>query len=312
MTTTGDLGTLVDDRTIRFERRLAAPLDRVWHAVTDPDEMRSWFPSAVQGERKVGAPLRFPFDTDVADAFTGEVTDWEPPRLFGFTWNGDQVRIELDVDGDGTRLVFTHRVYDPSIAARTGAGWHTCLANLDAHLGGPAAADDLWRTTYPDYLERMGPPAARIDRERVLTFERAHHVSPDRLWECITQAVELRTWMDYDVSIETSVGGRVRIDFGTAGDPIDGVVVACEPSRRLAYTFNDLDIVEWTIEPTDFGCRYRLRHHGIDDDDAAVALGSGWHGFLLQLDMYAASGQHLPDVGFESRKPTYQALVDRA
>jgi len=34
-----DLGTLVDDRTIRFERRLAAPVDRVWRAVTDPDEI---------------------------------------------------------------------------------------------------------------------------------------------------------------------------------------------------------------------------------------------------------------------------------
>jgi uncharacterized protein YndB with AHSA1/START domain len=322
VTITADLGTLIHERTIRFERRLSAPVDRVWHAVTDPDEMRSWFPSAVQGERKVGAPLRFPFDAssdsggaraNVADAFGGEVTEWDPTRVFGFTWNGDQLRIELTPEGDdATVLVFTHRVYDASIAARTGSGWHMCLANLGAHLGGPAVADDLWRTAYPEYLERMGPPTARVRSERVLTFERAHHVSPERLWECITDPGELRTWMDYDVSIEPTLGGRVHIDFRTDGDPIDGVVVVCEPARRLAYTFNDIDVVEWTIEPTDFGCRFQLRHHGIDDDAAAVGLGSGWHGFLLQLDMFAASGQYMADDGFEARKPTYQALVDRA
>ncbi|MEA3055738.1 MAG: hypothetical protein QOD30_1170, partial [Actinomycetota bacterium] len=293
-----DLGTLVDERTIRFERRLAAPVERVWHAVTDPDEMRSWFPSAVQGERKIGAPLRFPFDDNVADAFTGEVTEWEPSRVFGFTWNHDQLRIELTPDGDGTLLVFTHQVYDASIAARTGAGWHTCLANLGAHLGGPPAVDDLWRATYPDYLERMGPPPARMSRSWVLEYERAHHVTPERLWQCLTDPAELRVWTGFEVTIDPTLGGRTCW-FDGSEHPEEGVVVAIEPQRRLAYTFGDVSVVEWEIEPTDFGCRYRMRHHGLDRENA-VGKGSGWHGFLLQLDMYAASNQLVEDTGYEA------------
>ena len=167
--------------TIRFERRLGAPLDRVWHAMTDEDEMRSWFPSAVQGERKVGAPLAFPFDDNVADTFEGEVTEWDPMRTFAFTWNGDEVRIELAPDGDATELVFTHELHHLSAAARTGAGWHACLANLDAHLGGPATDPDTWKTEYVAYLERMGPSLGTPAPGGSMTWERTHHVAIDEL-----------------------------------------------------------------------------------------------------------------------------------
>ena len=30
---------------MRFERHYDYPVERVWQAVTDPDEMRQWFPS---------------------------------------------------------------------------------------------------------------------------------------------------------------------------------------------------------------------------------------------------------------------------
>ena len=29
--------------TIRFDRRLRHPIERVWQALTDPDELRSWW-----------------------------------------------------------------------------------------------------------------------------------------------------------------------------------------------------------------------------------------------------------------------------
>ena len=167
--------------TLRFERRLGAPLERVWHAVTDEAEMRSWFPAAVQGERKVGAPLRFPFDDDVADTFDGEVTVWEPMRVFAFTWGGEQLRIELTPDGDATHLVFTHDVPSMSEVARTGAGWHPCLDSLDALLGGPAPDPDAWKVMYPVYLQRIGPPLGVPAADGSMTWDRRHHVKPDEV-----------------------------------------------------------------------------------------------------------------------------------
>jgi uncharacterized protein YndB with AHSA1/START domain len=303
-------GTLIeiDGRpTLRFERRLAAPVERVWRAVTEEDEMRSWFPSAVQGERKVGAPLRFPFDEHVADSFDGAVLTWEPMRVFEFTWNGDVLRIELRPDGDGTTLVFTQQLYDASIAARTGSGWHLCLARLDEHLGGDAPAPEMWKDLYPAYLERMGPAIAEPAREWALRWRRAHHVSPARMWECLTDPAELEAWMaSGPVEIDLRLGGTVRF-FGEP-HPEVGVIVALEDQRRIAYTWGEsLAVVDWRIEPTDFGCRYELHKHGMPEGRAA-GWGAGWHSFLLQLDMYAAAGQLVVDE-HEPRIPAYEQLL---
>src|SRR5690606_87788 len=89
-----------DDRLVlRFERRFSQPIDRVWRAVTDPDEMKAWFPSNVEGERTVGAELVFSYDVvDQTDPelpdpenlplFGGEVLRFDAPHLFEFTWGG--------------------------------------------------------------------------------------------------------------------------------------------------------------------------------------------------------------------------------
>ena len=291
--------------TLCFERRLTAPVDRVWHAVTDPDEMRSWFPAAVIGERRVGAPLSFPFDEDPVDTFEGEVTAWDPTSVFAFTWNGDEIRIELSPDDDATRLVFTHELSNVSPAARTGAGWHACLANLDAHLGGPPADPDSWKTVYVTYLERMGPPPATPTRETSLRWERGHHVSPTRLWACLTEPKELEAWMGSGrVAIDLRLGGGVSFFDGAEV----GVIVALEPERRIAYTWGEsLAIVDWQIEPAEHGCRFTLTKHGMPAERAA-GWGAGWHSFLLQLDMYAASDQLVVDE-HEPRIATYEQLL---
>ncbi len=196
--------------TLCFERRLAAPVERVWRAVTDPEEMRAWFPSAVVGERRVGAPLAFPFDDDPVDTFEGEVTAWDPTSVFAFTWNGDEIRIELTPDGDATRLVFTHEVSNVSPPARTAAGWHACLAALDAHLGGPPAPPDAWRDVYATYLERMGPPLGQRDGD-AMRWERGHHAPADEIEHALAHPDE------WDGDYEGEVTYEVRtLEHGSA------------------------------------------------------------------------------------------------
>ena len=53
---------------LRFERHLGRPVEDVWHAVTDPEEMRSWFPTRIViDEWRVGATLSHVFeDNDIA------------------------------------------------------------------------------------------------------------------------------------------------------------------------------------------------------------------------------------------------------
>ncbi|HEV7804194.1 MAG TPA: SRPBCC domain-containing protein [Solirubrobacteraceae bacterium] len=106
--------TLEDGPMLRLERRYEHSVQRLWQALTDPQELDGWFPA--------GEPL--------------EVSESEPPLLLAGTWFGDALRFELRPDGDGCLLSFTHAFADRDTSARTAAGWDRCFARLDALFAG--------------------------------------------------------------------------------------------------------------------------------------------------------------------------------
>jgi uncharacterized protein YndB with AHSA1/START domain len=118
---------------LRMERRYPHPIDKVWRAVTSPEHLAAWFPSRVDGDFRVGGELRFAADPNLPDGTTGRVVRLDPPRVFAFTWEDDEIRLELDDDGgDGTRLTLTHTFGDTAGAASFASGWGSCLDDLDA------------------------------------------------------------------------------------------------------------------------------------------------------------------------------------
>jgi uncharacterized protein YndB with AHSA1/START domain len=162
-TTTTQMGTLLtgDGRwTLRFERRLAHPIDKVWRTITEPEHRDAWFPQRIVGDLVAGGELRFVDDPNVpADGFGGRCVDIQPPRLLELEWGEDTVRIELTADGEGTRLVFLDTFVDRAHAARTASGWHHCLDAMQATLaGGPAPTLDesAWNELHDAYLATMG------------------------------------------------------------------------------------------------------------------------------------------------------------
>jgi uncharacterized protein YndB with AHSA1/START domain len=171
----GELIELENDRVgVRFERRLSHPPGRVWRAVTETAELAKWFPARpeITGERRVGAQLRFVYPGDQAPPEVGEVLELEEPRLFAFSWRPDAVeeqetllRFELEPDGDGTKLTFTHELPRPD-TAKVAAGWQLCLDDLELSLGGEPRAEfpsDRWVELHEAYAEQFGvsPEAGR-------------------------------------------------------------------------------------------------------------------------------------------------------
>ena len=162
---TGDLGTLARDGdrcTLTFTRRLAHPPEKVWRAVTEPDQLAVWFPQKIEGERRAGAPLRFVMEG--GDGFDGEMVLFDPPSVMELTWGTDRLRIEVAPDGDGTVLTLVDTFDDLGKAARDAAGWHECLDRLVAELDGadPPGWGETWKAVHPLYVERFGPEAATI------------------------------------------------------------------------------------------------------------------------------------------------------
>lgn len=127
---------------LRFERVLRYPPERVWRALTDTEEMFAWHPTPARFDPEVGGRAVWDPKGDVPDMAAGEVTDWDPPRLLGYTWSfeesprPDHLRWELSPHDEGTLLVLVHTFEDRLKAARDGAGWHISLDALAAQFDG--------------------------------------------------------------------------------------------------------------------------------------------------------------------------------
>ena len=148
---------------LRFTRHFAHAPEKVWRALTEPDELKAWFPDTIRVDRwAVGAPLRF---EHAEGGFDGEVLAFDPPRLLELRWGTDTLRFEVEADGDGARLTLLDTLDVLGKAARDGAGWHTCLDLLEHRLDGsapPWSTSDRWRAVHPGYVEALGPEAATI------------------------------------------------------------------------------------------------------------------------------------------------------
>ena len=169
----GTLQTLQDGRSqLRFTRALAHPPDKVWAAITEPEHLAHWFPTTIEGERVVGAPLRFSFPGGQLPSFDGEMLAYEPPSVMEFRWGPDVVRLELREVEDGTVLTLLDTLDQRGKAARDGAGWHTCLDALERDLAddpgdlaeASGARDEMnrWKDVHGHYVESFGAEAATI------------------------------------------------------------------------------------------------------------------------------------------------------
>lgn len=134
------LGTVVratdGTRSLRFERTLPHPPERVWEALTDPEEIRRWF-TAVRLQPREGGEVHLDFGAE--GEANGEILVWDPPRVLEHTWiegRRSVVRWELEPAGTGTRLVLTHSGLDRDGVADYGAGWQVFIDRLPVHLDG--------------------------------------------------------------------------------------------------------------------------------------------------------------------------------
>src|SRR5262249_43939514 len=148
-----DYGTYPESGTIRMERLLPGPIERVWEFLTDSDKRATWFARGPM-ELRVGGKAELTFHAGGVGP-TGEqapqrflkysghtlhatVTRVEPPRLLSFTWGdagNSEVTFELAPRGDEVLLVLTHRRLGTrkDVLSASG-GWHVHLDALADRL----------------------------------------------------------------------------------------------------------------------------------------------------------------------------------
>jgi len=146
----------VGPRTLRFERRLEHPPERVWRALTDPGELAVWLVAAAELEPRLDGAVTLRWVGDASA--TGRIVAWQPPEELAYTWDEGEgeslVRFSLTADGDGTRVVLTHEGIDS--LSGFGAGWHAHLDMLEGLLDGrPVDWQERWDELRPRYEEVM-------------------------------------------------------------------------------------------------------------------------------------------------------------
>jgi uncharacterized protein YndB with AHSA1/START domain len=165
-------GVLTEPATLKIQRRLPGPIERIWAYLTDGELRRKWL-AAGQMEMKVGTPFELVWRNDELTNPPGErppgfgeehrmqsrITELDPPRKIVFTWgDGGEVSFELEPKGNEVLLTVIHRrLPDRGTMLMVGAGWHMHLDVLVARVKAeePEPFWDGWSRLRKEYDRRL-------------------------------------------------------------------------------------------------------------------------------------------------------------
>lgn len=153
-------GTFPESETIRFERLLPGPPERIWNYLTKSELKAKWL-AAGNVEPQIGGRVELHFqhknlstendpipekykEYEDGTSTHGTVTQWDPPRLLRYTWaeesgTDSEVTFELiPKKNNKVLLILTHQRLgdDRNMLIGVAAGWHTHLDILADHLNG--------------------------------------------------------------------------------------------------------------------------------------------------------------------------------
>ncbi len=151
-TPTGEVIRDDDGMRLEFVRTYPDPIERVWAAVTEPDELAAWY-GTWRGDPTSGTVELASIEG--GDEFKPvEIVECHPPRRVAIVLPTPYGPWPLSVtlsESDGiTTLVFVHRLTEPYDATSIGPGWHYYLDRLGATIsGGTMPQGEDWPSYEP-------------------------------------------------------------------------------------------------------------------------------------------------------------------
>lgn len=125
---------------LEYVRTYPDPIERVWAAVTDPDELAKWY-GTWRGDPASGT-VELASDEGGGEYKPVEIVECRPPRRVAIVlqtpYGPWPISITLSESDGVTTLVFVHRLAEPYDATSIGPGWHYYLDRLGATISGGA------------------------------------------------------------------------------------------------------------------------------------------------------------------------------
>ncbi|HJT72563.1 MAG TPA: SRPBCC domain-containing protein [Chitinophaga sp.] len=128
-----------------IERTYSAPVDKVWQAITDKEQMKEWYFTLDDFKAEVGFEFTFPGQGTKGEKYIHlcKITEVDPGKKLTYSWRYENlpgnsfVTFELFGEGDKTRLRLTHAGLEtfatdnPDFAKESFAkGWTELIGNL--------------------------------------------------------------------------------------------------------------------------------------------------------------------------------------
>src|SRR3954462_10873798 len=161
-------GELIEPTTLRIQRLLPGPIERIWAYLTDSDLRSKWLAEGAM-EMRVGAPVELvwrneelndppskrPAGFPEEQRMQSRITELDPLRKLSIAWyNSADVTFELEPKGSGVLLTVTHRrLPDRSTMLKVSAGCPRDLDILDARASNkePAKFWEGWARLQQEY-----------------------------------------------------------------------------------------------------------------------------------------------------------------
>lgn len=238
----------VDDRPLRHEVVVEAPIDEVWAAWTTEPGVESWLARSAKIELAPGGRYATNGFGEIGEPGTADLTvlAFEPGRTLAITTSAPadefpEVAAATDtwavvslypVDGGHTRVEYT------MLGWREGAEWDRARRFFDQ-------ADRYVLEMLRRRLSGRHEPV-RVDRPtvRMITHSVEVDAPPAIAWDAITTVGGLATWLGEVESADIRFGGSIRI--GAGENPTYERIIAYDPQRVL---ITRLDVPP-TLEPT--------------------------------------------------------------
>lgn len=169
---------MLDASTVRIERVLPGPAERIWQYLTEPEFREKWLAGGSL-EARAGGEMVLEFDHQrisdepgppperFADSegyvSTCRIETWDPPRELSFSWPEPgqpdsfvHIVLEPVAGSDELRLVLTHsRLGTHELLQGVAGGWHAHLGILADRLAGRDTGNfwDRYQKLEAHYLE---------------------------------------------------------------------------------------------------------------------------------------------------------------
>jgi uncharacterized protein YndB with AHSA1/START domain len=140
---------------VRREIAIAARPETVWEFLVDPEKATRWMGQSASLDPRPGGEYRV--EVIPGNVAVGEFVEVDPPHRVVWTWGwtkesmspvdvgSSTIEVELEPDGEGTLLRFTHSgLPDADATAKHAHGWDHYLERLEIAARGDDPGRDTW------------------------------------------------------------------------------------------------------------------------------------------------------------------------